>query len=187
MRTAQQLGNCMHELELMKRDSSAISTLINKYATVSCIILSDIYFLLFLLSRKMSNGKKTKNLLTRKKKPNFLGSDVDETWSKGDWWHIMCWLVPSVTKRWRNCFILEALSPWQTLKTYNPSGQSFPHETHAGFHSSSFSLSPTGSLPPQPVEIAVREVQKVKAALSSFLCHPLKWNVEEERGRNGWD
>lgn len=40
------------------------------------------------------------------------------------------------------------------------------------------------SLPPSLVcRIAARKVQKVNALLSSFLCHPLKWNVEEERDR----
>ncbi len=41
------------------------------------------------------------------------------------------------TEQQRNDFNLEALPLWQTSETYNPSGQAFPHETRAGFHSSS--------------------------------------------------
>lgn len=78
---------------------------------------------------------------------------------------------------------LEALPPWQPLETHNPSGQAFPYETRAGFHSFSFLPSLTLSLPPLVCRIAARKVQKVKALLSSFLCHPLKWNVEEEGDR----
>ncbi len=44
-------------------------------------------------------------------------------------------------------FNSEALPPWQTSETYNPSGQAFPRETRAEFHGSS-SPGLTYALPP---------------------------------------
>lgn len=75
--------------------------------------------------------------------------------SNAAWWHIICLLyspfflalIQFFTERQRN---LQALPPWQTSETYNPSGQAFPHETRAGFHSSLliFALPDSLSLPP---------------------------------------